>query len=307
MVYTARDVAANINSSTVSVFYKNTLKILLKAIDYSGSGNWNDQSGNSNNATLEVGNISKNSAANGIILNGSTNWTFSNVTVGNAWTVGVWFKQTGSQTAAGASIVTQNFNSDKVNLTIGDVQGLNNGTYNGGFYVNPTWFNGTNITFTTNEWTNIQVTWDGTNLKTYKNSSLVGTTIPGVSSVDSGQDYRIGRGWDDTTGLGYVIGEIGEVRIYNYSRTSTQVTADYNSSLTTFSVTQPTSLSSSIITDTEFTVSWSGGLNAASFTFTLNGSTTTPSYATNNLATFTGLNSGKLYAVIVTAVNSFGS
>jgi hypothetical protein len=306
VIYTANDTTANISSAPVTVIYILGALIILKATDYSGSGTWNDQTVNANNATNVDGTIAKNSASNGIVLNGSTSWTFSNVTVDNAWTIGVWFKQTGSQTAAGASIVTQTLDTDKVNLTIGDVQGLNNGTYNGGFY-DTEWYNGTDITLTTNEWTNIQVTWDGTDIKTYKNNTLLGTTTPGVSSVDSGQSYRIGRGWDDTTGLGYVTGEIGEVKIYDNALTLIQLTADYNNSKTTFSPTQPTSLSSSVITDTEFTINWTGGLNATSFTFTLNGSSATPTYISNNIATFTGLNSGTQYAVIITAVNSLNS
>jgi hypothetical protein len=310
VVYTANDVAASINSSTVSVSYQNSLRILLKAVDYSGSGTWNDQSGNSNNATKVDGTIAKNSAGNGIVLNGSTSWTFPNVMAGNAWSINVWFKQTGSQTAAGASIVTQIFDSDKVNLTIGDVQGLNNGTYNGGFY-NSGWSIGTNITFTTNLWTNIQVTWDGTNLKTYKNTSLLGTTTPGVSSVNSGLAYRIGRGWDDTTGLGYVRGEIGEIRIYNYAITSTQVTSDYNSSVSTFSKPTPvTNLRTTSITPTSIAISWSGGLGATSYAYTLDGITTTPSTnngMTNKTAIFTGLTQNTIYRINVIAINGNGS
>ena len=72
---------------------------------------------------------------------------------------------------------------------------------------------------------------------------------------------------------------------------------------------QPVNLSYSTITATSFTVSWSGGNGATSYTYTLNGITTLPS--SNNVAgktaSFTGLSGGTAYTVVVTAVNASGS
>jgi hypothetical protein len=70
--------------------------------------------------------------------------------------------------------------------------------------------------------------------------------------------------------------------------------------------TTPASLSSSSILSNGFTVSWSGGTGATSYTYTLNGITRTPSSQTSTSATFTGLSSNTDYAVIVTARNNGG-
>ncbi len=68
--------------------------------------------------------------------------------------------------------------------------------------------------------------------------------------------------------------------------------------------TQPSSLSSSSITSSAFTVGWSGGNGATSYTYTLNGVAATPS-ANNGVAsksaTFSGLTSDTTYSVVVTA------
>jgi hypothetical protein len=69
----------------------------------------------------------------------------------------------------------------------------------------------------------------------------------------------------------------------------------------------PTSLASSSITTTAFTVSWTPGGNTSSYTYTLNGSSVSPSSSTSTSATFTGLTQGTLYATIVTAVNAYGT
>jgi hypothetical protein len=215
--------------------------IRLKAIDYAGSGDWLDQSGNEFNATLEDGSIAKNTDGNGIVLDGATSWTFPNVGVGNAWSANVWYKNTGSAVGPdtdcankGACILTQIFTGVPFNIIIGSSGDLPPSSESScvGFNSSNGWNMGTIFTITLNTWINIQATWNGTNLSTYINGSLLGTTQPGISAVDGGSAYRIGRRWDNPD---YLVGEIGEVRIYNYPLTQTQVTADYNASSNTFS------------------------------------------------------------------------
>jgi hypothetical protein len=71
----------------------------------------------------------------------------------------------------------------------------------------------------------------------------------------------------------------------------------------------PTNITGSSISQTGFTLNWSNGAPATSYTFTLNGSAATPisSSVSNKTATFSGLTAGTTYAVLITAVNSFGS
>ena len=76
--------------------------------------------------------------------------------------------------------------------------------------------------------------------------------------------------------------------------------------------TQITNSAPTSITSSAFTVNWTGGTGATSYTYTINGSAATPSSASSLLgtaqsATFTGRAAGTTYSVIVTAVNDGGS
>ena len=228
-----------INQAKVTADYNESLAtfpnplVLLKAINYSGSGTWNDESGNSKNATKENGTIAKNSDGNGIVLNGSTSWTFPNVAAGAQWTASVWYKNTGNQVGGPSSILTQIYDgSTGLNLSIGnnDLFTVSENKVNGGFNTGG-WFYGSTIQLVNGQWTNIQVTWDGTSMRTYINSTLLGTTTPGGTSADNGLSYRIGPRGSEAY---YMTGEIGEVRIYNYAINQAKVTADYNESYATF-------------------------------------------------------------------------
>ena len=224
---TATQVLANYNSS-FNTFYGPV--VLLKAIDYSGSGIWYDQSIYGCNATLENGIIAKNTDNNGIVLNGSTNWIFPNVAIGNKWSVNVWYKNTGGFGDTG-TIITQIVANRTINLVIGIID--NNTLKITSYDPNVNWKSSANIysLFILNEWINIQGTWDGSYLKTYINGDLYDSTESVAPTTDSGQNYRIGRCWDVPS---YVTGEIGEVRIYNYVISEEQILTDYNESLPTF-------------------------------------------------------------------------
>jgi hypothetical protein len=195
--------------------------VSLKAYTYSGSGTWNDSSPNGKNATLENGTAAKNSAGNGIVLNGSTNWTFSNVAAGGNWSFVVWYKNTGAPVGTSPCVLTQMFTSSYINMTLGyPVAG---GFFSAGFY-NTAWYTGTVVTLTNNVWTHIAATWNGTTLSTYINGSLLGSTTPGGTSVDAGNAYRIGRRWDSAE---YMVGEIGEVSIYKSVLSSNVIAGAY--------------------------------------------------------------------------------
>ena len=197
------------------------LLINLNASTYSGSGTWFDSSTNGKNASLLAGTIAKNAQGNGIVLNGSTSWTFPNVGVGNAWTIGVWYMNTGAYNGS-PCIVTQFFTTGRIGAAIGI---SDNGIISGFFY-SGYWIRGTAISLTNNVWTNIQVTWNGTSMKTYINSVLSGTTTAGGTAFDSTGAYRIGQRWDSAQ---YLYGVIGAVKMYNRAITQAEVTQDYTS------------------------------------------------------------------------------
>jgi hypothetical protein len=119
-----------------------------------------------------------------------------------------------------ACILTQIYAGGPINLGLGFIIGA---TPIGFFYGGP-FNNGTPISLTLNVWTNIQVTWDGTNMRTYINGSLLGTTTPGGVANDAGTAYRIGRRWDSNE---YVTGVIGALKLYNRALLQSEVTQEY--------------------------------------------------------------------------------
>jgi hypothetical protein len=207
------------------------LQIYLRATNYSGSGAWIDESGTGHDATLENGTIAKNAQGNGIVLNGSTSWTFPNVNVSNKWTANVWFKNTANH-ATGACIIVQKDIPYIFNCMIGDWGAWGNTTKVAGAFCSGPWNLGNEITLVNDVWTNIQIVNNGTQLTTYVNGTLIGSVTNNSAAVDSGLDYLIGRGWG---GANYMVGEIGELRIYNRPLSASEVTAAYNESLSTFS------------------------------------------------------------------------
>lgn len=197
-----------------------SIRIFLQATSYSGSGTWNDLSTNGRNAFLENGTIAKNANGNGIILNGSTNWQFPNVGVGNAWTVGFWYYNLGAWSGL-AQIVCQMFAGGPMAINIGQwnimapsFYGLNEGP------VTPY------TSYTT--WTHFTATWSGTIMTSYINGVFYASNAPGGTATDGGQPYRIGRRWDIAD---YVNGVIGELRIYNVVLTPAQVLQDYTNTV----------------------------------------------------------------------------
>ena len=202
--------------------------LLLKASGYSGSGAWLDESGNGFNATLSNGTIGKNTTSNGIILDGSTSWVIPNMTIGPTWTAEAWYKDNGT-TQSQPSIITQQYAVSDLNLVLGYFQ--SNSIQGAFFNVSDSWHTG-GLVPVEPTWTHYTITWDGSNLLFYKNSVLVNTTPLSSTANDGAQQYIIGADWLNAS---FLLGEIGEIRIYNYAVDQTKVTADYNDSIATFS------------------------------------------------------------------------
>ena len=199
--------------------------VSFKASNYSGSGAWIDETGNGFNAMLEGGQIAKNQKGNGIILDGSTSWTFPNIAVGPKWTVSIWYKDTGTSGIM-PCIIGQTGNP---NLRI--------------LYTNGTWMGatgagmplGTPFTIGQRNWVNIQITLDGANMITYINGVSIGSVPDTIPAVDGNTVYRIGGSYGDPPSYyGYATGEIGEVTIYNFPLTQAEITSTYTASESTY-------------------------------------------------------------------------
>jgi hypothetical protein len=212
------------------------LLVNFTATTYSGSGAWSNAGalGANYNATVEAGTPSKNGAGNGVVFNGATNFTFSNISVGNAWTAAVWAKRTGSN-GSGACYLTQGFSGSAINMSIftnnGGLAGSNQVA--GGFFAGSAWRATTAQTLDLNTWYHLQYTWDGTRIRFYVNGTLTASNAPGIASSDAGLAYRIGRVWSGDT---YIVGEIGQILIYNRAITAAEVAQNYAATSNVYTV-----------------------------------------------------------------------
>ena len=81
---------------------------------------------------------------------------------------------------------------------------------------------------TTNTWTHLAMSYDGTTLKIYVNGALVNSTVQSGTIVTSTNSLQIGG--DNLYGQ-YFTGLIDEVRIYNIALTQAQIQSDMNTAL----------------------------------------------------------------------------
>ncbi|MCR4330073.1 MAG: DUF2341 domain-containing protein [Candidatus Roizmanbacteria bacterium] len=86
-------------------------------------------------------------------------------------------------------------------------------------------FNSTN--FPSNTWTHLAVTIDGTNVKFYKNGSLVSTAAYTTPTSATSSQFAIGRRGGYAS-AGFFNGQIDEVKYYNTALTEDQIKIDYN-------------------------------------------------------------------------------
>uniref|UniRef100_A0A6C0DR68 Fibronectin type-III domain-containing protein n=1 Tax=viral metagenome TaxID=1070528 RepID=A0A6C0DR68_9ZZZZ len=234
----------------------NSLLVRLVASSYSGTGAWLDASTYGRNATIENGTATKNTDGNGIVLDGSTNWSFTNIGSQANWSIVTWFKRTGASDA-GACIVTEKANgsNSRKNLLLeSNGNGASSSQVVGGFYTTTTAYVGTPLTLPTNEWRHVVITWNGTNLITYANGALVTTdNLSGHVSAGSGQDYRIGASW---TGSSYMYGEIGELTLFNYPLTPLEVITYYTTTDFIYSIVLTATLTTLTSGSTNLSSSW---------------------------------------------------
>jgi hypothetical protein len=80
----------------------------------------------------------------------------------------------------------------------------------------------------TNTWSHIAATFDGANVRVYRNGTLVGTRALSGSLAQTGNPLKIGGNgiWSE-----WFRGQIDEVRVWNVARSATQIQADMNAAI----------------------------------------------------------------------------
>jgi hypothetical protein len=227
------------NPSATPTVTETGLLIRFDATTYSGSDAWSNAGtlGSGYDATVEAGTPSKNTVGNGVVFNGSTNYKFPNISAGNAWSASVWAKRTGTNQTSACYLTQTGPGGGNINLSIftnDSGAGVATNQVSGGFYLSAGgWKITTAYTLNQNIWYYLQYTWDGTTLNFYVNGILTAFLTPSATPINNTNEYRIGRIWSGTS---YIVGEVGQVLIYNRALTATEVLQNYAATSNTFSV-----------------------------------------------------------------------
>lgn len=208
---------------------------------YKKSGStWTDLSLSGKNATL-INSPSFSSSNQGILLFSASSsqyattadlGTLSNFTI-NCW----YYMNTVPQSNKYPALVCNTYDLvSKVNFSLGVNESPWSGKIAGGFY-NSGWYNAAGFTPTANTWTNACVTYDGSNIKLYRDGVLFSSAATSTAAVTSGQGVRIARRWDD---VDYIDGYIPIVSIYNRALSANEISQNYSAIYPRFQSPTPT-------------------------------------------------------------------
>ena len=178
-------------------------------------GRLNGWSGDPSTITTTNLNYSATSTGSWYVVNsGRISSTYSN---GNIGTIDMWLRTSGLSNTDTVIWETQNFSGvTGGRLRISRPQETNSIQFSDGLNLNTR----TNI-FSTNTWINLVVTFDGTNLRAYKDTVLQGSAISfSWSSNLSGFHYGGGS-------LASFEGLLGSLKIYSTALSATEISQNY--------------------------------------------------------------------------------
>ncbi len=138
------------------------------------------------------------------------------------WTVAVWVNSPAAPTSAGQSGPVHREKNYQINWDHGDT------TFRGaaGVQVGGIWHDASCGTLEANKWYHLAATYDGENLKAYKDGVLItNNSAPSGSPEAESETLKLGCHAMIT---GYFGGTIDDVRIYNYALSEGEITALYN-------------------------------------------------------------------------------
>ena len=186
-----------------------------------------------------------------------------------------------------------------INITASNMSGNSTGTASITL-PSPAPINLSNFQFSNQTATGFTVTWNGGIFATSYTYSL--NSIPTTADPDNG-----------VSGKNATFNGLNGGETYNIVITAQNISGrtSGNTSIT-LPVPTPTAPSNFIFsnqTTTSFTISWTGGTYATAYTYSINGAISPPSTdngVASKTAIFTGLKSGIMYTITVTAINSTG-
>jgi hypothetical protein len=144
----------------------------------------------------------------------------------------MWIKRTGVGGTA-AAWLAQIYTGSAVNIAIqtNGVSALSDQV--GGGYFNGGWVTGNPITMPLSNWVYVTYTYDGIRIRSYSNAVFIGSVNGSGAASDQGTQYRIGRRWDNAD---YVVGELGQVLVYNRALTGAEILQNYRATSNVYTV-----------------------------------------------------------------------
>jgi hypothetical protein len=193
---------------------------------YPGSGTvWTDLSGQGNNATLVNGPSFSTNGQGSLNFDGTDDLaSLGNFFTYQTFTIGLWVKPDGSQTTY-ADIIDNNHRGNQNWVLQQNVANLNQYEFAVFGSAGQTSLSGL-FTLTTDEWVYLTFTFDGTNLRSYRNGIQFSTGAAlGTTVYYNDQNFYLGywggggRNWN---------GEYGIVHSYNRALSNDEVFQNYN-------------------------------------------------------------------------------
>ena len=230
----------------------NNLMLYLDAANYTGSGPWTDII---SKLSFTLTNGPTYSSSNGgyfTFVAASNQYAQSTTSLASMpnFTVEVWHYFTNVYSGAYPAIVTEVYDSSfnsSLNYVIPGIGGAGS-TISGNqvactSFVSPNWqpANASGYTLpTSNAWYQIVGTYDGSNFKTYVNTTLrVTNAYSGTAPNSGGQGINLMKRWDKDANPGNAFwgGRLAIVRMYNTALSQAQITTNYNANKARFGLT----------------------------------------------------------------------
>ena len=193
----------------------------LDANDYSGSGNWLDSSGNSNDGTITGATYVDDGNSDYFDFDGSNDYiSFSqfDISSSNQVTVELWVNPDSTQVQYANMFDYGHDSSNGFTIQQDNTATNSYYIYNSGVV--------STVSIDANKWTHLCVTGDGTSFKTYINGELTQTGTAGSAADTSGRTLNIGR-WGGGSGR-YWNGKMGHIRIYSSPLELEQIQTNYD-------------------------------------------------------------------------------
>jgi len=217
------------DTNETSLIPDTNLELGLDAVDYSGSGNWLDSSGNGNNGTI-TGATWEKELGNSFDFDGSDDYvnTGSSTTKALPMSVEMWINPGSSLSPRG--VIYSNFDGGTTNGFF--IRLETSGKFQIDCYNKPagtyyrTLINQTGSALPINQWSHCVFTFDTGYVKAYLNGDLdaqVATNSQGIGFTSSFDTLLARRAGGD-----YFNGKIGQVRVYDATLTQAQVRQNFN-------------------------------------------------------------------------------